>query len=179
MKKILYKITGLIFLMTSCFCLFSCDNTEKDCMSMKYSNGYDETVTVKIDDKETDASFLRYDGKEYWIYPEPAMKHLKTNTISKGNHQLSLEFKEGLERCEIRTIRLLTNDGEWYAKASDGVILDFQYQENSAQGTFIISEGMEKEYNKLFFELDVSWHFHKKDVCYRGNGYYYFGVGLV
>ena len=177
MKKFSYKILSVVLLIISCLSMFSCG--EEDCASMEHSREYDTTVTVKIDDKEAETSYIAYDGLELWWDPEPFIEHLETNAVSKGEHQLSLEFKEGLSRCKPNFIRLLTIDGKWSSKALDEIIVDFQCQGNSAQGTFQIPEGIEKEYSKLYFEMDVAFHIHKKGVCYSGNGLYYFGVELV
>ena len=177
MRKFSCKILSVVLLIISCLSMFSCG--EEDCASMKHSREYDTTVTVKIDDKEADKFYFRYDSKEFWIYPESGMELLEVNAVSKGEHKLSLEFKEGLSRCKTNSIRLLTIDGKWSSKALDEIIVDFQCQGNSAQGTFQIPEGIEKEYSKLYFEMDVAFHIHKKGVCYSGNGLYYFGVELV
>lgn len=177
MKKFGCKILSIVLLIISCFFMFSC--AEEDCASMEHSREYDITVTVKIDDKEADKFYFRYDSKEFWIYPESDMDFLEVNAISKGEHNLSLEFKKGLESCEITAVRVFKNDGTWGYEKIASVMVDFQYQGNSVQGTFQILEGMEKQYSKLCFQMRAVFHFHKKGICHYGNGLYYFGVALV
>lgn len=177
MKKFGCKILSVVLLIISCLSMFSCG--EEDCASMKHSREYDTTVTVKIDDKEADNFYFRYDSKEFWIYPESGMELLEVNAVSKGEHKLSLEFKEGLESCEITAVRVLKKDGTWGYEKMDSVIVGFQCQGNNAQGVFKILEGMEKEYSRLCFQTRAVFHIHKKGVCYSGNGLYYFGVELV
>ena len=110
MKKFGCKILSLILLIISCFFMFSCG--EEDCASMKQSREYDTTVMITINGKEADNFYFRYDSKEFWIYPEPDMELLEVNAVSEGEHQLSLEFKEGLESCEITAVRVLKKDGD-------------------------------------------------------------------
>lgn len=178
MKKWLLKIMSIALLLINVLCLFSCGE-EKDCLLMEHSNEYDRTVTVKIDDKIVDSVHIQYDGEHIWWDPTPFLEDLKTDTVSRDEHQVSLEFKEKPIRCTPQAVRVFTKDWEWGHDNYLGSITDFQWQGKKAQAAFDIPEGLDEKYSRLIFEIEVAWHRHEKDVCYFASGLYYFGVDFT